>query len=183
MIELSNSSLPKNWRTGERVRAERRHRARSGSDDGEQRDADHRDLRQRRNRQELHARQSLLHDGAAGQKGAADRLRSQERHDIAVVRRPGLPDHHRDLDQEKARRRGRRDRRRLLQARRRLRDGTRRTRGRAWLRRARHHPRLRTRSRSLASTNGASTTSCSTSWATWSAAASACRSHATCARR
>ena len=39
------------------------------------------------------------------------------------------------------------------------------------------------RSRSWASTNGASTTSCSISWATWCAAASACRSRATCARR
>jgi nitrogenase subunit NifH len=38
-------------------------------------------------------------------------------------------------------------------------------------------------SRNSASTNGASTTSCSTSWATWCAAASACRSRATCARR
>ena len=37
--------------------------------------------------------------------------------------------------------------------------------------------------RSWASTIGASTTSCSTSSATWSAAASACRSPATCARR
>ena len=41
-----------------------------------------------------------------------------------------LPDHHRDLVEEEARRRGGRDRRRLLQARRRLRDGTRRPRGR-----------------------------------------------------
>ncbi len=38
-------------------------------------------------------------------------------------------------------------------------------------------------SKNSASTNGASTTSCSISWATWSAAASACRSPATCARR
>ena len=76
-----------------------------------------------------------------------------------------------------------RDRRRLLQARRRLRDGARRPRSRPRLRRARHHPRLRDCSRSSASTSGASTTCCSTSWATWSAAASACRSRATCARR
>ncbi len=39
------------------------------------------------------------------------------------------------------------------------------------------------RSRNSASTNGASTTFFSTSWVTWSAAASACRSPATCARR
>ena len=75
------------------------------------------------------------------------------------------------------------DRRRLLQARRRVRDGARRAGGRPRLRRARHHPRLRDCWRSSASTTGASTTSCSTSWATWSAAASACRSRATCARR
>ena len=37
--------------------------------------------------------------------------------------------------------------------------------------------------RSSASTSGTSTTCCSTSWATWCAAASACRSRATCARR
>jgi chlorophyllide a reductase subunit X len=36
---------------------------------------------------------------------------------------------------------------------------------------------------SSASTTGISTTCCSTSWATWSAAASACRLPATCARR
>ena len=64
---------------------------------GDQGDADHRDLRQGRHRQELHARQPVLHDGAAGQEGAADRLRSEERHDLAAVRRPRLPDHHRDL--------------------------------------------------------------------------------------
>jgi chlorophyllide a reductase subunit X len=37
--------------------------------------------------------------------------------------------------------------------------------------------------RNSASTTGISTTFCSTSWATWSAAVSACRSPATCARR
>jgi hypothetical protein len=42
--------------------------------------ADHRDLRQGRHRQELHPRQPQLHDGAAGQEGAADRLRPEERH-------------------------------------------------------------------------------------------------------
>ena len=39
----------------------------------------------------------VLHDGAAGQEGAADRLRPEERHHLAAVRRPRLPDHHRDL--------------------------------------------------------------------------------------
>jgi hypothetical protein len=85
--------------------------------------------------------------------------------------------------QEEAGWRGGEHRRRLLQARRRLRDGARRARGRPRLRRARHHPRLRDCWRSWASTTGASTTCCSTSWATWSAAASACRLRATCARR
>src|SRR3712207_9148582 len=37
-------------------------------------DAGHRDLRQGRDRQELHAREPLVHDGAAGQEGAAHRL-------------------------------------------------------------------------------------------------------------
>ena len=105
--------------------------------------ADHRHLRQGRHRQELHAGQPELHDGAAGQEGAAHRLRPEERHHQPAVRRQGLPDHHRDQQQEEARRRGGGHRRRLLQARRRLRDGTRRPRGRPRLRRARHHPRLR----------------------------------------
>ena len=73
---------------------------------GRQDDADHRDLRQGRHRQELHARQPQLHDGAAGQEGAADRLRPEERHDVAAVRRPRLPDDHRDHLEEEARRRG-----------------------------------------------------------------------------
>jgi chlorophyllide reductase iron protein subunit X len=67
-----------------------------------QADADHRDLRQGRHRQEFHAREPLLHDGAAGQEGAADRLRPEERHHHAAVRRQGLPDHHRDLAKKKA---------------------------------------------------------------------------------
>ena len=67
------------------------------TDAADQRDAGHRDLRQGRDRQELHARQPQLHDGPAGQARAADRLRSQERHDLAPVRRAQLPDHHRDL--------------------------------------------------------------------------------------
>ena len=58
--------------------------------------------------------------------------------------RAQLPDHHRDLIAEEACRRGGPDRRRLLQARRRLRHGTGRPGGRARLRRARHHSRLRT---------------------------------------
>ena len=77
-------------------------RARSRLDRAaEERDADHRDLRQGRHRQELHARQPQLHDGAAGQARAADRLRPEERHDLAAVRRPQLPDHHRDLARKK----------------------------------------------------------------------------------
>ena len=60
-----------------------------------------------------------------------------------AVRRPRLPDDHRDQLEKEARRRGGRDRRRLLQARRRVRDGAGRPRGRPRLRRARHHPRLR----------------------------------------
>ena len=67
----------------------------------DERDADHRDLRQGRHRQEFHARQPVLHDGAAGQEGAADRLRSEKRHHLAAVRRPGLPDHHRNLAKKK----------------------------------------------------------------------------------
>ena len=79
------------------------------------RDADHRDLRQGRHRQELHAGQPQLHDGPAGQEGAAHRLRPEERHDLAAVRRQGLPDDHRDLRQDEGG--GRRDHhlRRLLQ--------------------------------------------------------------------
>ncbi len=103
-----------------------------------------RHLRQGRHRQELHARQPVLHDGAAGQAGAPDRLRPEERHHLAALRRPFLPDHHRDLVEEEARGRGGQDRRRLFQARRRLRHGARRSRGGTRLRRQRHHPRLRT---------------------------------------
>ena len=66
-------------------------------DRGDEGDADHRDLRQGRHRQVVHAGQPQLHDGAAGQAGAADRLRPEERHHLAAVRRQGLPDHHRDL--------------------------------------------------------------------------------------
>jgi chlorophyllide a reductase subunit X len=44
---------------------------------GQEGNPDHRHLRQGRHRQELHAGQPVLHDGPAGQEGAADRLRSQ----------------------------------------------------------------------------------------------------------
>ena len=67
----------------------------------EERDPGHRDLRQGRHRQELHPGQPQLHDGPAGQARAADRLRPQERHDLPPVRRPQLPDHHRDLLRKK----------------------------------------------------------------------------------
>ena len=82
----------------QRLRDEAAHRAGSRSAGRRtQGDADHRDLRQGRHRQEFHARQPLLHDGAAGQEGAADRLRSEERYHLAAVRRPRLPDDHRNL--------------------------------------------------------------------------------------
>ena len=121
------------------------YRARCGSDwAGQERDADHRHLRQGRHRQELHARQPQLHDGPAGQARPADRLRPQERHHVAAVRGPLLPDHYRDLIQEEGRWREGRDRRRLLHPRRRVCHGAWWPRGRPRLRRARHHPRLRT---------------------------------------
>ena len=61
-----------------------------------------------------------------GQARPAHRLRSQERHDLASVRRPRHAHHHRDLLQEEGGGRGSADRRRLLQARRRVRHGARR---------------------------------------------------------
>jgi hypothetical protein len=61
-------------------------------------------LRQGRYWQKLHAGQSQLHDGAARQKSAAHWLRPQERHHQFAVRWQGLPDHHRNLIQEKTRR-------------------------------------------------------------------------------
>ena len=159
-------------------------RARSGSDRrGEERNADHRDLRQGRHRQELHARQPLLHDGAAGQARAADRLRPEERHHLAPVRRPRLsrpssrPPSKKKLAGEQSR------------------SATSASSATACSRWSSAGPKSAAAaagaasstasscSRSSASTTGASTTCCSTSWATWCAAASACRSRATCARR
>jgi chlorophyllide a reductase subunit X len=100
----------------------------------------------------------------------------------AAVRRQGLPDHHRDLVEEEARRRGgaigdvcfKRDGVYAMEL-----GGPEVGRGCG----GRGIIHGFERSRSSASTTGASTTCCSTSWATWSAAASACRSPATCARR
>ena len=149
----------------------------------DQGNADHRDLRQGRHRQELHARQPLLHDGAAGQEGAADRLRPEERHHLAAVRRPRLPDHHRNLVARRS------------SPAKRSRSATSASSATASSRWSSAGPKSAAAaagaasstasscSRSSASTTGASTTCCSTSWATWSAAASACRSRATCARR
>ncbi len=54
----------------------------------------------KRDRQEFHARQPVVHDGATGQARAAHRLRSEERHHFAAVRRQGLPDDHRDILEE-----------------------------------------------------------------------------------
>ncbi len=48
-----------------------------GDDARHQGNPDHRDLRQGRHRQEFYPRQPVLHDGAAGQESAADRLRSR----------------------------------------------------------------------------------------------------------
>jgi hypothetical protein len=66
-----------------------------------QEDADHRDLRQGRHRQVLHARQPQPHDGRTGQARAADRLRPEIGHHFAAVWRQGLPDDHRDLARKK----------------------------------------------------------------------------------
>jgi len=120
---------------------------------------------------------------AAGQARAADRLRSEERHHLAAVRRQGLPDDHRDLG---ARRSWRAKRCRSATS------ASSATASSRWSWAARRSAAAAAGaasstasscSRSSASMNGASTTSCSISWATWSAAASACRSRATCARR
>jgi 3,8-divinyl chlorophyllide a/chlorophyllide a reductase subunit X len=54
-------------------------------------DADHRDLRQGRHRQVLHAGQPEPHDGRDGQARAADRLRSEVGYHQPSVRRQGLP--------------------------------------------------------------------------------------------
>ena len=55
------------------------------------------------------ARQPQLHGWPQrARRVAADRLRPQERHDLAALRRQGLPDDHRDVFQEEARRRGHR---------------------------------------------------------------------------
>jgi chlorophyllide a reductase subunit X len=150
---------------------------------GGQDDADHRHLRQGRHRQEFHAGQPELHDGAAGQEGAADRLRPQERHHQPAVWRPGLPDHHRNVFKKKLAGEAvaigdvcfKRDGVYAMElggpevgrgcGGRGIIHGFE-TAGKAGL------PRL-----------GLSTTCCSTSWATWCAAASACRLPATCARR
>ena len=141
---LMNAVRPSISMTGRVCAPKRRsspmRRCRPAGDEG---NADHRDLRQGRHRQELHPRQPVLHDGAAGQAVLLIGCDPEERHDLAAVRRPRLPDHHRDLVEEEARRRGGEDRRRLLQARRRVRHGARRPGGRPRLRRPRHHPRLR----------------------------------------
>ncbi len=118
-----------------------------------------------------------------GKTRAADRLRSQERHHVAAVRRP-----------QPARPSSRRRPRRSSPARR-CRSATSASSATACSRWSSAVPRSAAAAagaasstasncwRSSASTNGASTTCCWTSSATWSAAASACRSRATCARR
>ena len=151
--------------------------------EADQEHPDHRDLRQGRHRQVLHARQPQPHDGRARQARAADRLRPEVRHHLAALRRQGLPDDHRDLVAQ-ASSRARRSRSAT--------SASSATASSPW---SSAGPKSAAAAagaasstasscwRSSASTTGTSTTSCSTSSATWSAAASACRSPATCAQK
>ncbi len=120
------------------------------------------------------ARQSQLHDGAAGQARSPDRLRPQERYNIPAVRGRACPTIIETSTKKKLA--GdqvsigdvcfKRDGVFAME----LAPGSRSRMWRPW-----HHPRLRERWRNWAFMTGASTTCCSTSSATWSAAASVCR--------
>ncbi len=91
---------------------------------------------------------------------------------------------HRDLVAQEARRRAGDDLRVCFKRDGVVRDGVGGPRGRPrLLRRERHHPRLRDPGEARLPRLGHFTTCCSTSSATWSAAASACRSPATCAQK
>ena len=176
----------------ESVRRGSRPGARSGSPGrSEIRDPDHRHLRQGRHRQILHAGQSLTHDGAAGKKRVL-LIGCDPKSDTTPLLSVGAPA--RPSIETSARKKAAGEEVEIgdvcFKSGGSVRHGARRTGSRPRAAAdAGNHSGFEAASRNWASTNGALTTCCSTSWggekgATWCAAASACPDRPrTCARR